>query len=182
MIAFEEQARWLLILHAVVGCATVAAATHLVVWMRGWLGGRAPRRRAVQRFAWISLALFAATFVLGNVAYPIYKVRVRAEYLDDPAAVEASMREPTPARVAAAVEETATIARWFDVKEHWVALGLMLAFACAFILRAWDPTQPGAAAIAPLVLGLAAGAAATAWLGAIIGLLTSSFRALGPLG
>ncbi|HUS63588.1 MAG TPA: hypothetical protein VMZ28_03555 [Kofleriaceae bacterium] len=178
----EEEARWLLILHALVGGATVAAATHLVVWMRGWLRGRAPRRRAVQRFAWISLALFATTFLLGNVAYPIYKVRVRAEYLDDPAAVEANLREPTPERVAAAADRTAKVARWFDVKEHWVAMGLVLALACAFILRVWDPTEPGAAAVAPLVFGLAVGAAATAWLGAIIGLLTSSFRALGPLG
>lgn len=178
----EEQARWLLIGHAVLGAATVAAATHLVVWMRGWLRGRFTRRRAVQRFAWISLALFAATFLFGNLAYPIYKVRVRAEYLDDPSAVASSMRDPTPERAAAAADQTAKIARWFDVKEHWVAMGLALSIACAFVLRVWDPTEPGAAAVAPLVLGMAVGAAATAWLGAIVGLLTSSFRALGPLG
>jgi hypothetical protein len=178
----EEQARWLLIAHAVVGAATVAVATHLVVWMRGWLRGQFSRRRAVQRFALLSLALFATTFAIGNLAYPIYKVRVRSEYLEDPAAVAASLRDPTPAQITAAADRTAAVARWFDVKEHWVAMGLVLAIACALVLRFWDPAEPGAAAIAPLVFGMATGAAATAWFGALVGLLTSSFRALGPLG
>jgi hypothetical protein len=74
--------------------------------------------------------------------------------------------------------ETAKIARWFDVKEHWVALGLMLSAACALIVTFWDPGKTGAE-IAPVVFGLAIGACATTWLGAIIGVLTASYRAVG---
>src|SRR5690606_14489543 len=85
-VPFESEARLLLVLHAVVGAATVAVATHLVVWMRGWLKGRFARRRAVVRFAWLSLALFAATFLLGNLGYPLYKVKVRSAYLENPMA------------------------------------------------------------------------------------------------
>ena len=178
MLPFEAQARLLLVLHAILGAATVAASTHLVVWLRGYLRGKPQRRRAVRRFAWISLVLFGLTFLVGNLGYPIYKVRVRTGYLENPPAVEAAMPGAGPAEVEAHFDRTANIARWVDVKEHWVSLGLMLTLACALILRRWEPSGE-AAVIAPLVVGMAATAAATAWLAAIIGLLTSSYRAIG---
>jgi hypothetical protein len=178
VLPFESQARILLVLHAVLGAATVAVSTHLVVWLRGYLKGKSQRRRAVRRFAWMSLSLFALTFVAGNLGYPIYKVRVRTGYLENPPAVEASMGEATPAEVQARYDQTARMARWFDVKEHWVALGFALTLACALILRRWEPTGE-AAAIAPLVVAMAATAAATAWFAALVGLLTSSYRAIG---
>ncbi|HTM19085.1 MAG TPA: hypothetical protein VL172_01205 [Kofleriaceae bacterium] len=74
----------------------------------------------------------------------------------------------------------ARMARWFDVKEHWLALGLVMAVAVAALARLWDPRRAGAA-IAPAAFALAVGAAATAWLGAIVGVLVSSWRAVGPL-
>lgn len=178
MLPFEAQARLLLVLHAILGAATVAVSTHLVVWLRGYLRGKPQRQRAVRRFAWISLVLFGLTFLVGNLGYPIYKVRVRTGYLENPPAVEASMPGAETAAVEARYQETANIARWFDVKEHWVALGLVLTLACVLVLRRWEPSGE-AAVIAPLVVGMAATAAATAWLAAIVGLLTSSYRAVG---
>ena len=178
MLPLEAQARFLLILHAILGAATVAASTHLAIWLRGYLRGKPQRKRAVKRFAWISLVLFALTFVVGNLGYPIYKVRVRTGYLENPPAVEAAMMGAEPAAVQARYDRTANMARWFDVKEHWVALGLMLTLACLVILRRWEPVGE-AAAIAPVVVGMAVTAAATAWLAAIVGLVTSSYRALG---
>ena len=178
MLPFESHARLLLVLHAILGAATVAASTHLVVWLRGYLKGKAQRRRGVRRFAWISLCLFASTFVVGNLGYPIYKVRVRTGYLENPPAVEASMAGAEPAAVQERYNRTARMARWFDVKEHWVALGLALTVACLVILRRWEPTGE-AAAVAPLVFGMALTAAATAWFAAIVGLLVSSYRAVG---
>ncbi|HEY8142400.1 MAG TPA: hypothetical protein VIG06_07005, partial [Kofleriaceae bacterium] len=118
MLPLEAQARFLLILHAILGAATVAASTHLVIWLRGYLRGKPQRKRAVKRFAWISLALFALTFVVGNLGYPIYKVRVRTGYLENPPAVEAAMMGAEPSAVQARYDRTANIARWFDVKEH----------------------------------------------------------------
>ena len=185
-----EHARWLLVLHAVVGGAAVAATTHLVVWMRGYPRGHFGRHRAVRRFSLIALALFFASFALGNLMYPTFRVRARSAYLDNPAAVAADLDARAAAAHAAApgrdrledaARTTARVARWFDVKEHWVAIGLVLSLACALILRFWDPARHGRA-IAPWVFGLALGAACTAWLAAIIGLVVTSYRSLGALG
>ena len=166
----------LLVVHALLGVATVGASTHLVLWLRRYAGGKAIRKRQVVRFAWISMVLFAATFTAGSLAYPIYKVQVRGGYLDNPSAIAEQYAEP--ARAAEVAVDAGKVARWFDVKEHWAALGLMLTLACLLILRRWDPSE-GRAAITPVVLSFAGLACATAWLAAIVGLVTSSYRAIG---
>jgi hypothetical protein len=183
VVFLEEHARLVLVVHAVLGAALVASATHLVVWMRGYLRGQFARQRAVRRFAGIAVVLFGVTFVAGNLAYPTYKVRVRAGYLENPAAVAADVQQRggSAGEVDGVLATTARVARWFDVKEHWAAVGLMLSIACWLILRFWNPARDGAG-IAPVVFGLAVGAAATAWLAAIVGLVTASYRAVGPLG
>jgi hypothetical protein len=183
VLFLESHARLLLVVHAALGAALVAASTHLVVWMRGYLRGRFERRRAVRRFSLIAVALFGLNYTVGNLVYPTYKVRVRAGYLENPSAVEADLRArgASPDAVDDALDTTARVARWFDVKEHWASVGLMLSIACAVILRFWDPVRDGRD-IAPVVFGLALGAAATAWLAALVGLVTASYRAIGSLG
>ncbi|ACY16733.1 hypothetical protein [Haliangium ochraceum] len=214
MLFAEEQARWLLVLHTGLATALVAASTHLVIWLLPAVRGTPRRVRAVRKFAWISAALYVATLVIGNMIYPVYKVRVRGAYLEQPAAVidayerhVAANREvladhraltgdaaggevpasPPPSEQALRIEaediphQTVKIARWFDVKEHWVALGAALALGCAFILTRWDPHRH-ARAITRLVFLLALGAAGAAWLGAIIGVVVSSYRAVGGPG
>jgi hypothetical protein len=74
----------------------------------------------------------------------------------------------------------AQIARWFDVKEHWVALGMMLALALAFIVRRWNPRKEGDM-LAPFVFALAVAASSTAWFAAVVGVVVSSYRAVGAL-
>ena len=64
MVFLEEHARWLLVLHTICGVALVAASTHLVVWMRGYLRGEFGRHPAVVKFSYITLSLFAVAFVL----------------------------------------------------------------------------------------------------------------------
>jgi hypothetical protein len=185
-------ARWLLVLHTGLGVAAVAAGTHLVVWMRRWLRG-AQSRRSVVKFAVIFCALQTAAFVAGNVMYPTYRVEVRAAYLENPAAVaaEAATHESAVSELVTAqhgeareapvttelVRRAAQAARWFDVKEHWIALGLFASAAVLLILAFWDPARDGAG-FAPIVVGLASIACATVWLGAIIGVLTAAFRAV----
>jgi uncharacterized membrane protein HdeD (DUF308 family) len=68
------------------------------------------------------------------------------------------------------------MARWFDVKEHWVALGLFAALALAGILVFWTPAE--GSAVRSVVVGLAAITMGTAWLAAIIGVLVASWRAV----
>jgi hypothetical protein len=177
-------ARWLLVLHTALGVAAVGSATHLFLWLY--------RGRTIGRYAWLVVALIAGAFLAGNAMYPTYKVEVRAAYLDSPTAVTnaAAAHEHELAVVAARehvsppetegararVRSAAKIARWFDVKEHWVALGLFAALALAAILAFWRPADGGA--IRSVVLCLAGLTAGTAWLAAIIGVLVSSWRAV----
>jgi hypothetical protein len=183
----EGPARWLLVLHTALGVGAVAAATHLVVWLRRYLSGRA-LRRAVLKFAWISLALHIGAFVAGNLMYPTYKVEVRTAYLENATAVASEItahaaaidkitgEHATPA-TGAIVKRAAQAARWFDVKEHWVALGLLTSAALVLTLMLWDPARDRGP-LAPIVLGLAVTVAATLWLAAIIGVLTVSWKAV----
>jgi hypothetical protein len=155
----------------------------------------------VRRFGVITAALFSLTFVVGNVVYPVYKVRVKVEYLQNPSAlaqdtaVRLEQRAATEARYRGTAIETpseATIAarsqrlprraekaaRWFDTKEHWAAMGLPLALGCMVLLLVWDPRRDGGAP-AVFVFLLAVGTAATLWFAAIVGVITSSWRAIG---
>ena len=183
----------MLVLHTALGAAAVGAATHLVVWSRGFLRGEFGRLRAARRFAWLALALQLAAFVAGNAMYPTYKVEVRAAYLENSAAIAADQdrharaveriaaREAVDAPVATATAEmvrrAAGAARWFDIKEHWIALGILASLALALVLAYWDPSA-GGRELVPVVLGLAAIVAATLWLGAVIGIATASWRAV----
>ena len=183
----------MLVLHTVLGAAAVGAATHLVLWSRGFLRGRFGRLSAVRRFAVILLVLQLGAFIAGNAMYPTYKVEVRTAYLENREAIVAdqaaraeqlarvAQREaapvPRPTATSELVRRAAAAARWFDVKEHWVALGILASLALVLVLAFWDPRAAGRE-LAPVVFGLAVVVAATVWLGAVIGILTASWRAV----
>ena len=189
----EAAARWMLVLHTGLGVAAVGAATHLVLWSRGFLRGEFARLRAVRRFAWIVLVLQVLALAAGNLMYPTYKVEVRSAYLENREAIVAARaghadqvariaaREaaavPEPTATGELVRRAAAAARWFDVKEHWVALGVLSALALVLVLSFWDPRTDGRELV-PVVFGLAVVIAGTVWLGAIIGVLTASWRAV----
>jgi hypothetical protein len=189
----EAAARWLLVLHTVLGAAAVGAATHLVVWTRRLVRGQHGRLRAVRRFAWLALGLQLAAFAAGNLMYPTYKVEVRAAYLENSVAIAAaedahqaalarvSAREqlvaPEATATSALVRRAAQAARWFDVKEHWIALGVLAALGLVLVLAFWDP-RAGGRELGPVVLALSVIVAATLWLGVVIGVLTASWRAV----
>ncbi len=183
----------MLVLHTALGVAAVGAATHLVLWSRGFLRGAFGRLSAARRFAWIVLVLQLLAFVAGNVMYPTYKVEVRTAYLenreaiaDDHASHERQLarvasREGTPAPQPTATSElvhrAAGAARWFDIKEHWIALGILASLALVLVLSFWQPRTAGRE-LAPVVFGLAVTVAGTVWLGAVIGVLTATWRAV----
>lgn len=186
MLFLEGVARPLLVVHAISAAVLVASTTHHVVWCRGYFFGDFRRYTGERRFALIAACAFVSTFVLGNLLYPTYKVRVRAEYFDNPPAIaaEAQLREvqhkaiglpPEPADPA--LGGLAPIARLFDIKEHWVALGCACSvLLCVLSRRAHPRKYPRAL---PLYLGLAMIACGAAWFGAIVGLVTASFRSVG---
>jgi hypothetical protein len=189
----ESAARWLLVLHTALGVAAVAAATHLVVWLRPYLRGQFARHRAVRRFAWIAFALHGTGFLVGNVMYPTYRIEVRAAYLETTTAVTADLvsRQGELTSVAAKegvavpqraapqdiARQAAKASRWFDVKEHWIVLGLFGSAGLVLILVFWDPKSDGVALV-PVVFGLSTIVAGTLWLAAIIGVITSAWRAI----
>jgi hypothetical protein len=208
----ESHARLLLVAHTISAAALVASTTHLVVWMRGWPRGNYLRVAAVRRFALIAASLYVLTFLLGNLLYPTYKVRVKVEYLQEGPAVVAAhaarargaaetrhrydqlqavrrgdpeppaLDAPTEGELAeqsALLPRTANkVARWFDSKEHWVALGLPLSLACALLLQVWRPKEDGGN-LGWIVFSLALAAAAVVWFAAIVGIVTVSYRAVG---
>ncbi|MBA3818663.1 MAG: hypothetical protein H0X17_07200 [Deltaproteobacteria bacterium] len=189
----DNAARWVLVLHTVLGLAAVGAATHLVIWVRRYVRGALGKRRAVRRFAVYSLVLHAGAMLAGNLVYPTYKVEVRTAYLENAGAIVAdrTARARELERIAArdgtrpyestptpeVIKQAAKVARWFDVKEHWVALGLLASLGLVLVLSFWDVRQDGRA-LAPIIVALAVVIAGTVWLGAIVGVLTASWRAV----
>jgi hypothetical protein len=189
----EAAARWMLVLHTALGVAAVGAATHLVLWSRGFVRGSFGRLPAARKFAWIALVLQVLAFAAGNVMYPTYKVEVRTAYLENREAITVQQQaqqhqleraaEREGARVAPAsatsemVRRAAQAARWFDVKEHWIALGILASLGLVLVLAFWDPRTTGRE-LAPVVFGLALIIAGTVWLGAVIGVLTAAWRAV----
>jgi hypothetical protein len=189
----EAAARWLLVLHTALGVAAVGAATHLVLWSRGFLRGRFGRLRAMRRFAWIVLALQLAGFAAGNAMYPTYKVEVRAAYLENATAIVADqgshqralervaarelLQAPEPSATGDLVHRGAAAARWFDIKEHWIALGILASLGLVLVLGFWDPSA-AARELVPVIFGLTVIIAGTLWLGAVVGVVTASWRAV----
>lgn len=102
----------------------------------------------------------------------------RAARTGEPApAPEATPPEVSRDTAQAALGAGARLVRWFDIKEHFVALGALLAIACAFTLRRWDPRERSRIA-ARAVFCFALGAAACAWLAGIVGILTAATRSV----
>jgi hypothetical protein len=185
MLFLENWTRALLVVHCIAAAVLVGATTHHLFWSRHYLFGRYARVTQERRFAGIAALAFVTTFLLGNLLYPTYKVRVRAEYFDNPPAVAAEARARAAAHQAIGVAPGApaapsglqSIARLFDIKEHWVALGCaasLLLFALS--RRAHPKDHPR---VMPLYLGLSAVACGSAWFGAVVGVVTASYRAVG---
>src|SRR5262249_16092399 len=124
--------------------------------------------------------------LIGNMMYPTYKVRVRAEYFDNPAAVADDARARADQhRTTRAWPEgprrtgmpLSSVARLFDIKEHWVALGALASLIVFALSRRAQPKDHPR--VTALYVGLSAFACGAAWFGAIVGLLTASYRSVG---
>ena len=194
MTFLEGAARELLVLHAILGAATVAVATHLVLWTRKALRGQDRRLAGLRWFGAVLFGLFALQFAAGNLLYPTYKVRVRGELFDLPRAALDELRVRAAARsellagegraeapASAEAEEPTQlprVARLFDVKENLVALALPFAFAACVLAFAWQPDRDGPAA-GRLLYGCALVVAATVWFAGIVGVVVASYRAVG---
>lgn len=184
MLFLEAKARLVLVLHTVAAGVLVGAATHHALACRRYLAGQFERRRVERLYAAVTAAAFLVTFVLGALLYPVYKVRARAEYFDSPQAVasERALRADEAARAGdppqhEALGDLAWVGRLFDVKEHWVALGLGAAMVALFLSRRAHPSDEPR--ITLLYFGIVLFVCAASWIGAILGVITASYRSVG---
>jgi len=94
-----------LILHAALAVATVGLSVHNgLLSLSHWRGNY--RKPLLQKFyvRWLAI-LFGLNMALGLVIYPAFRVGVRAAWLD---------------------AEVPLASGFFEAKEHWLALGMLL--------------------------------------------------------
>ena len=75
------------------------------------------------------------------------------------------------------VTSLSRIGRLFDIKEHWVALGCAASVALWILSRKLHPKDEPR--VLPLYVGLSAVQCGSAWFGAVVGLVTASYRSVG---
>jgi hypothetical protein len=114
-------ARPMLLLHALTGFGALAITIHVLYF--AWRGGhprRAAHRSRARRYVTIAWPMYVAAMITGALVYPAYNVAVRGEYLD------ANRPEMTGL---------------FEIKEHWGAVGLLLAWGMWRYFRRSAPEE-----------------------------------------
>lgn len=101
----------------------------------------------------------------------------KANTMQTPAPFTASEREAIAAEAERRTIRGAKLVRWFDVKEHWSALGLILAGALVLMLWVKPSEQPQRGTVRTALV-LALGSAAIAWIAAIIGIVITAARSV----
>jgi len=154
-VFLEPWARALAFVHALAAIVFTGSLTHAAVftWMAGRRAAAANLHRAAKFWPviWVS---FAVAVAAGMLAYPTYRIRTRAEFLD------ANYR---------------TVAALFDVKENYASVVIVLVIA-AWMLRR-EPS--GSQTRSVLHDNFLYAAAAVAWLVFLIGLWVVLHRGIG---
>ncbi len=112
-IFLHSLARPLVLLHAVSAMVLVGASTHATVVTVGTMRGRS-RERLARLYASVVAIAYLTTMLLGALAYPTYRYRVRGLYFDRYAAWASCL---------------------FDIKENFATLGLPLVLGALFLRR-----------------------------------------------
>ncbi len=120
MIFLENLARPILFLHLASAFALIGSMTHNLIVVIGYCRGRFVRRRQERLYVKISFWLYTAVFGLGALIYPVFRIRVRAEYFD----------QLLPAATGL-----------FEAKEHWAAIGWAMFAAYYLLSRNFQPKE-----------------------------------------
>lgn len=148
--------RVLLVLHAGGSIVLIGSSTHHALQMRNYIRGRFSATRLEKTYAKVVSVAYIATFAIGAVLYPTYRVHVRGLYLDRRAPFFSGL---------------------FDVKEVYASLTLLAAIglgALSFTLRPAEEKH-----IVPIYVAMSFLVCAVVWLNVIAGLLIVSMRGVG---
>jgi hypothetical protein len=116
-------AKVLLILHAAAAIALVGATVHYGILAVSYLRGRYYRIDLHRTYLKIICYLYPLTFALGLILYPRFRVHVRADYMD---------------------KEAPYGTLFFEIKEHWLAVGLAILIALLALSRNIQISKPTA--------------------------------------
>lgn len=98
----------LLVLHAAAAIALIGSATHGAVLAVRSFWGYPPRPKLQRTYATVTAASYLVCYALGLIVYPDFRVEVRAAYFDP---------------------QLPLATGFFEVKEHWLGLGLLALIA-----------------------------------------------------
>jgi hypothetical protein len=120
MLFVEPYFKVLLILHLITSFFLLGVVGHSVAYSIAYLKGRFTHFRAEYWFTLTAVILYIADFVLGALVYPVFRVRIRAEYFDANLPWATSL---------------------FEIKEHFAAVGLALILSIFLIRNTIDPQE-----------------------------------------
>lgn len=143
----------LLVLHAVGAVGLLGSSTHAAVLAVRQLVGLPARPKLQRLYAKVTGALYLVTFTLGLLVYPAFRVDVRAAYFD---------------------AELPLATGFFEVKEHWLGLGLLALAAYYGLSRRHDPKSGSPEAWAHAILAITL--AALVWFGSLTGFALTALR------
>jgi hypothetical protein len=113
--------KFFLMLHAAAAITLIGSTTHSGILAYMALKGQPLRPRLRRVYTAVQFWAYLATFGLGMVMYPEFRVAVRAEYLDAYAPLAVG---------------------FFEVKEHWAGIGLFVLICCYPMSRRIDIRRP----------------------------------------
>ncbi|HET9234973.1 MAG TPA: hypothetical protein VFP10_12605, partial [Candidatus Eisenbacteria bacterium] len=151
-VVLENQARFLVLLHAAGAIVLVGASTHHFLVSLGYLRGRY-KIRLGRIYALIVALAYVATVVLGALAYPTFRYHVRGLFLDRYAVWASNL---------------------FEMKENLAAVGLPLAVAACLMSRVMNPAEDRHARVRYAALVFVQ--TAIVWFNVVSGLLITMVR------
>jgi hypothetical protein len=157
MLPFESVSKFLLFIHLVSAFCAVAVAIHLLSRLIQGLRGRIGLFRQMRLHARLLALLYAATFLLGAMVYPTFRVRVRPEYFDRALPWATAM---------------------FELKEHGATAALLPATAVWLLARSLDFRDSADRGLAGLIGGLVAFVLAVLLFNAGVGWYLCSLRSI----
>ncbi len=154
---FLYGARHLLaVLHTAGSIVLLGACTHHLLLMRHYIKGRLERAPLEKLYAKIIGIAYVVTFGLGALLYPTYRTLIRGYYLD---------------------RFAPSYSGFFDVKETFAALALMVVLGLFALAYKWKPKDEPA--LAPIVAAMSLVVCCVVWFNAIVGVWLVSVRGVG---